>query len=156
LKYTRLIKEQLEELSKEFAQFLASQQIDKKEWDLIKANKPHVVEEELDIFSDLVWEDVLTKVNYLEYFFKNQFNLFLCGKSKIERIVIKVERPDFNFLDKDCYRWFLNHQKDQSISFYKASKKYSKPRNTEVFELIEKGAVITKGKAFKSIQSIIE
>jgi len=151
-----LTKEQLEELYNELAQFLASQQIDKNEWDFIKVNKPHVVEEELDIFSDLVWEDVLTKVNYLEHFSKNQFNLFLCGKSKIERIVIKVEKPDFNFLDKDCYQWFLNHQKDQCISFYKASKKYSKPRNIEVFELIEKGAAITKGKVFMSIKSIIK
>lgn len=50
MKYARLTKEQLEELHVEFANFLASQQIDKEEWDLLKQNKPDVAEQEIDIF----------------------------------------------------------------------------------------------------------
>jgi len=155
LKYKRLTKEQLEELSNEFAQFLASQQIDKKEWDLIKKDKPEIVEEELDIFSDLVWEDVLKKVNYLEHYSNNQLNLFYCGKSEIERILIKINKKEFDFFDKECFQWFLKNQKDPSISYYKAAKKYNRSRNNEVFKIIEKGAVIAKGDLFKSIQSLV-
>ena len=40
MKYARLTKEQLEELHPEFITFLATQSIDKKEWDEIKQNKP--------------------------------------------------------------------------------------------------------------------
>ena len=38
MKYARLTKEQLEELHPEFTNFLATQSIDKKEWDELKAN----------------------------------------------------------------------------------------------------------------------
>jgi len=50
MKYARLTKEQFEELHPEFINFLASQSIDKAEWDLIKVNKPQVAEQELDVF----------------------------------------------------------------------------------------------------------
>ncbi len=61
MKYTRLTKEQLEELHHEFANFLAAQNIDKKEWEQIKANQPKVAEQELDVFSDLIWEGALSQ-----------------------------------------------------------------------------------------------
>jgi len=50
MKYKRLTKEQFEELHQEFATFLATQSIDKKEWDEIKVNTPEVAEQELDVF----------------------------------------------------------------------------------------------------------
>ena len=52
MKYKRLTKEQFEELHGEFSTFLASQSIDKGEWDKIKVEKPEVAEQELDVFSD--------------------------------------------------------------------------------------------------------
>ena len=66
MKYTRLTKEQFEELNQEFINFLATQSITADEWKDIKEQKPEVAEEELDVFSDLVWEGVLSKVAYLE------------------------------------------------------------------------------------------
>ena len=71
MKYKRLTKEQFEALHQEFANFLASQSIDKKEWDELKTNKPEVAEQELDVFSDLIWEGVLTNAQFLEHFSKN-------------------------------------------------------------------------------------
>ena len=68
MKYQRLSKEQLEELHVEFINFLATQSITAEEWSDIKENKPQVAEEEIDIFSDLVWEKVLTNAQYLEHF----------------------------------------------------------------------------------------
>ena len=53
MKYTRLTKEQFDELHPEFINFLATQSIDKAEWDKLKTEKPDVAEQELDIFSDL-------------------------------------------------------------------------------------------------------
>jgi hypothetical protein len=50
MEYTRLTKEQFEELTQEFTNFLATQAIDKAEWDSIKANKPDIAEQELDVF----------------------------------------------------------------------------------------------------------
>ena len=61
MKYTRLTKQQLEELHQEFINFLATQSITATEWEMIKLNRPHVAEEELDVFSDLVWEGGASK-----------------------------------------------------------------------------------------------
>ena len=93
MKYRRLTKEQFESLDKEFAQFLATQKIDKDQWNEIKINKPELVEEELSIFSDMVWEDVLSKVNYLEHISKNSMNLFKIHQQSMERIVVKLPGP---------------------------------------------------------------
>ena len=68
MKYTRLTKEQFNELHTEFSTFLATQKIDKAEWDQLKLHKPEIAEQELDLFSDLVQERVLHKVQYLEHF----------------------------------------------------------------------------------------
>ena len=76
MKYTRLTKEQLEELNQEFINFLATQSITAEEWKEIKEQKPEVAEEELDIFSDLVWEGVLSKVEYLENIAPQHMYLF--------------------------------------------------------------------------------
>jgi hypothetical protein len=80
MKYKRLTKEQFETLPTEFANFLATQSIDKAEWDKIKAEKPEVAEQELDVFSDLVWEGVLKNTNYLEHFSKNITSFYFIVK----------------------------------------------------------------------------
>ena len=74
MKYARLTKEQFEELHKEFINFLATQSITGDEWEEIKTNKPEVAEQELDVFSDLVWEGVLSKVEYVEHISPQQMH----------------------------------------------------------------------------------
>ncbi|NND88198.1 MAG: hypothetical protein HKM28_03010, partial [Flavobacteriaceae bacterium] len=66
MKYRRLSKEQLNELHPEFINFLATQSITADEWSQIKEKQPEVAELEIDVFSDLVWEGVLQKAEYLE------------------------------------------------------------------------------------------
>ena len=76
MKYARLTKEQLEELHPEFITFLATQSIDKIEWDDIKKNRPHLAEQEIDLFSDVIWDKALTNVSYIDHFSKNYIFLF--------------------------------------------------------------------------------
>ena len=76
MKYSRLTKQQLEELHQEFINFLATQSITGAEWEDIKQNKPGVAEEEIDVFSDLVWEGVLAKVMFVENISAQQMHLF--------------------------------------------------------------------------------
>lgn len=151
MKYTLLTKEQLENLNEEFAKFLAVQQIDVKDWKSIKINQPNVVQKELELFSDLVWEDVLTKTKYMEHFSEHQLDLFNCGASGIHRIVIKVSKLNFDFLKKEDFNWFLENLNHNSFTYYQAQKKYQKERNLELFSLIQKGGILTKGKLYKNI-----
>ena len=62
MKYTRLTKEQLEELHPEFITFLATQTIDKKEWDDLKPINQKLHLQEIDVFSDLIWDKAITNV----------------------------------------------------------------------------------------------
>ena len=155
MKYRQLTKEQFEALHKEFAQFLATQQIDVKEWSEMKENKPEVAQEELNLFSDVVWDDALTKTNYLEHFSKQSINLFKCEEKEISRIVVQVNKSSFDFFDKTDYEWFIDNTNDASIEFMKGSKKYTKDRNQELFDLVEKGSVISDGKLYESIYNLI-
>lgn len=155
MKYRQLSKEQFEALHKEFAQFLATQQIDIKEWNEIKKTKPEVADEELNLFSDVVWDDALTKTKYLEHFSKQNINLFKCNEREILRIVVNVSKQDFDFLNDKDYQWFIDNTNDASVEFMKGAKKYSKERNIELFDLIEKGSVISNGKLYEALLQLI-
>ena len=155
MKYQQLTKEQFSELHKEFAEFLATQQIDAKEWNKIKIENPSMAEEELNIFSDVVWEEVLTKTEYLEHISENHINLFKCESDNIVRIFIKLNNNHKSFLKSADFQWFLKNPLDEDFEYFKAEKKYTKDRNQELFELIEMGSQISKGELFEGINQVI-
>ena len=151
MKYSKLSKEQFEELHEEFAVFLAAQSIDEKEWTSIKNDKPELADKELKVFSDFVWEKVLNKANYLEHFSNDALNLFKCGEKDIERIVVKVNKEGVNLLESSDFEWFLDNSKDPRIEYLKGKKNYNSERNLEIFDLIQKGSVVSDGKLFDAI-----
>ncbi|MBQ4914872.1 hypothetical protein J8L85_10520 [Maribacter sp. MMG018] len=155
MKYTRLTKEQLEELHQEFINFLATQSITKSEWDDIKANKPEVAEEELDIFSDLVWEGVLTKVKYLENISKEQMHLFHLTDKEMKLIAVKVMNPEIDLTTKVGFDWFKRNWQSDFVDYMTASKAYTEDPNQDKFELIRQGAVITKGELYQWFDKVI-
>lgn len=153
MKYRKLTKEQFESLDKEFAQFLATQKIDIDQWSKIKAEKPELVEEELSLFSDLVWDDVLNKIEYLEHFSKNSINLFQTDQGSISRIFIQINKK-IDLFNQEDYQWLLKNPKNDSIDYFKGTKKYQNDRNKEIFDLIEKGSQISKGELFDYFNKI--
>lgn len=155
MKYRQLTKEQFENLHQEFAQFLASQKIDVHEWNQIKTEKPAVALEEMNIFSDIVWDDVLTKTNYVEHFSKTSANLFKCDEKNMQRIAIKVNW-DINLLEQEGFEWLMKNPTDNSVEIFKGSKEYKNDRNLEVFDLIEKGSTISKGEIFNYFNKLTD
>lgn len=157
MKYIQLTKEQLEELHHEFAQFLATQQIDAKEWKDIKKNRPEVADEELNIFSDMVWEEVLTKAKYVEHFSKSSINLFYCTDGVIQRIMIKTNNSTIDLTSQEGIQLLLNKPKSKDFEFFKGAKKYAKERNLEIFDLILKGASISKeGALYQNFEKFVK
>ncbi len=154
MKYRQLTKEQLENLHEEFARFLASQKIDVTEWNQLKKEKPQVADDELNVFSDIVWDDVLTKTQYLEHFSKKSINLFQCDETKIHRLVVTIDK-EINLLEKEGFEWLFKNPKDTTIDYFKASKEYSSERNSEIFDLIEKGSNISKGELYAYFTQLI-
>lgn len=155
MKYTRLTKEQFEELHPEFVNFLATQSIDKAEWDKIKSENPQVAEQELDVFSDLIWEGVLTRAEYLEHFSKNHIFLFHCGEAQIKSIVLKSLDESIDFLTKEGLQWLGDNMFTDNIEMKIGTKNFDADRNDSIFSLIKQGAFLSDGQLYKQIVSVM-
>lgn len=155
MKYERLTKEQFEELHQEFINFLATQSITVEEWKDIKINKPEVAEQELDVFSDLIWEGVLNRVEYLENISASQMHLFFLDDHQMRLIAVKVLNPSMDLTTTEGFAWFKENFLTDQVEMMTASKGYSSDKNKDRFDLIKKGAVITKGDLFNWFDQLI-
>ena len=156
MKYSRLTKEQFEELREEFINFLATQSITGDEWEAIKKNKPETAEQELDVFSDLVWLGVLTKVKYLEHISPNQIHLFECNEKSMRLIALRIENEYVDFTTKEGFNWLRDNLLSDSIEFFNAKKEYTDDKHLDLFKMIESGANITKGELFQYFANLIK
>lgn len=154
MKYSRLSKEQFEELHPEFINFLATQSIDASEWADIKANKPEVAEQELDVFSDLVWEGVLGQVKYLEHISGQHMHLFAIGETNMHLVAIQLKN-DKDLATKEGFDWLRNNLLDDSVEFLQANKTYGEDKNLDIFNLIQQGAIITKGELYNYFNDLV-
>lgn len=155
MKFTRLSKEQFEELQQEFINFLATQSITAEEWKDIKTNKPEVAEQELDVFSDLVWEGVLTKAEYLENISSQHMYLFYLGESEIELIGLKLNTKDVDLTTSEGFGWLRENLMSDDVEIFNAKKTYSNDKQLDKFSLIQQGSVITKGELFTYFDKLI-
>ena len=155
MKYARLTKEQLEELHPEFITFLATQSIDKIEWDDIKKNRPNVAEQEIDIFSDMIWEKALTNVSHIDHFSKNYIFLFKCYQNEVLSFVIKTNNPQIDFVSADGINWLSENLFSDEVEINRGKKDLSENRNESLFEIIKQGGIISKGELFTKLDSLI-
>lgn len=156
MKYKRLTKEQFESLHEEFANFLATQQIDKNEWDQLKNEKPEVAEQELDVFSDLIWEGVLSNTKFLEHFSKSYIFLFHCQEKIIQSIVLKSLDNSIDFMTTEGLKWLGDNMFTDIVEIHLAKKNYDQERNEAIFDLIAQGAILSDGKLYIQVNGIIE
>lgn len=156
MKYARLTKEQFEEMHQEFINFLAAQSITAEEWVKIKKNKPDVAEQELDVFSDIIWEGVLNKVEFLEHFSPNQIFLFQISETSINLIAVKIKNPGVDITTKTGYNWLQNNILDDSVTMYTSTKVISEDRNKDIFALIQQGANITQGELYTYFEEVVK
>ncbi len=156
MKYRRLTKEQLVELHQEFITFLSTQSITGSEWETIKKEQPHVAEDEIDLFSYLVWERVLTKAQFLEHISPQTMNLFHLDVKEMNLISIMVGLQEIDITTKEGYTWLKENLLSEEVKLFTATKKYSKDPLADKFKLIENGAVITNGALYQYFEDIVE
>ena len=155
MKYTRLSKEQFEELHKEFINFLATQSVTADEWANIKTNKPELAEQELDVFSDLVWEGVLTQAKYLENISPQHMYLFHLAETKIQLIGVKLKTEAVDLTTREGFSWLRENLMNDDVELFNANKDYAEDKQLNKFELIQQGSMITKGDLFKYFEKLI-
>ncbi|MFD2909361.1 DUF6495 family protein [Flavobacterium ardleyense] len=155
MKYARLTKEQLEELHPEFINFLATQSIDKAEWDDIKKNRSHVAEKEIDVFSDMIWEKALTNVSHIDHFSKNYIFLFKCVEYMVYSFVVKTNNSDIDFVSATGINWLADNLFSDDVEIIKGKKDISENRNEALFQIIKQGGIISKGELFIKLENLI-
>ena len=155
MKYRRLTKEQFEELHKEFINFLATQSITAEEWSKLKLEKPELASSEMDVFSDLVWEGVLSKVKYLENISSKHIYLFQVFNNSILLIGVKINIDLIDLTTKEGFSWLRENLISENVEIFNSKKEFNEDIKLNVFKLIEQGASITKGELFKYFNKLI-
>ena len=155
MKYSRLSKDQFVELHKEFIDFLSSNSITFEDWTILKQNNDGKAEGLLDFFSDIVWAKVLDKTQFLENISKNHIYLFSFGNSQMNFIAIYTEKKHVDFTTNDGFSWLRDNLFDDSVKIYNSNKDYSQDKLSDIFDLIKKGGIITKGELFNYFDELI-
>ena len=155
MKYARLTKEQLDSLQQEFINFLATQTITASQWQTIKKEQPQVAEQEIDVFSDLVWEGALGQAKYLENISPRLLFLFKLETQQMSLLSVKVVQEGIDITTKAGYAWLQKNYTTDDVEFYLASKQYTEDKHLDIFKLIQQGAVITKGELYGFFHEIL-
>ncbi|HEY0029459.1 MAG TPA: DUF6495 family protein [Bacteroidia bacterium] len=155
MKYKQLNTGELAALEKEFIHFLSSAQITGQDWIKMKKEESDKAEELIAVFSDMVYEKVMSKINYLEYRDAKSLTVFKCGEEEIEMVGLRVKAD--NPLDLTAANVFeqWNESESNAVEVIKSEKKYKEDRGLEVFGLLESGCLITDNRLFELISSMV-
>ncbi|MEN8928025.1 MAG: DUF6495 family protein [Flavobacteriales bacterium] len=150
--YRELTLEELKHFEQEFKEFLAVNGIDADLWIEIKNTDQEKVNQLIASFSDVIYNSVLLKMEYIEFATENDIKYFYYGKDKAE--LIGLESDSVSFLDKVEVLKAIEENK-VSIKAYRTSKEYSQTRETELFTMIKNGCQPSDGKMFKVLEKLV-
>lgn len=154
MKYKRLGNEELQGLEKEFIHFLSSAQITGSDWEKMKVAEPLKAEELIEVFSDMVYDKVLGKIQYLEYRDEKMLTIFYCKEDKIILAGIVVrEGSALNLMTPGVFKTW-NKENAGEVNILKSERTYLKERKMEVFELLQTGCLITDDYLFNLLNGI--
>lgn len=148
-KYRLLTTDELEGLEKEFIDYLIVNGIDADEWTSIKSDNPQKANQIIDLFSDVVLEGVLRKIEFLEYRSPKQLFIFECGAQKMTlRGLQALPDSSIDFTQE------LDHLKVMKyVKVIRTEKAYSPNREQELFSMTQRGCMITDGTLFEQLGS---
>ncbi|MFL5728677.1 MAG: DUF6495 family protein [Cytophagaceae bacterium] len=150
-KYRHLTFEELQELEKEFIDFLVLNSITAEDWVKMKKKSPEHAGTLLELFSDVVFESILRKIQFLEL--RTPKELISCQCLEEQMVIVGMKAPassNADFTDQNYIQQaFLNPPAELKV--YTKTKKYLSDRQTDLFAMTEAGYTITDGKLFKTL-----
>ena len=157
MKYQRLTSAELENLKDDFIRFIASQGIDAGAWQKMKSEDNKAAEEIINIYSDLVYDQALSKCNYMEHISAKEFKAikFDDEQSIVQGIQVKDD-SEINLNTDDFQKNVQKGLTQNEISVFTATKRHEKLKEQEMFDWIKKGGYMTDEKWFNEISRLIE
>lgn len=151
MKYRLLTIDELNELEKEFIEFLVINGVTADDWEKIKATDIQKADKFIELFSDTVFEGVMRKVKYLDFRSEKLLQSFQCLAEKIVMVGIQLdEKSNVNLLDLKSFTQFKNNPSGD-VKVITSEKSYNDMREVELFRLIQRGCEISDGTLFKTL-----
>lgn len=150
--YRELTLDELKLFEQEFKEFLAVNGIDADLWKQMKTDDQNKVNQLISSFSDVIYNSVLLKLEYIEFATQNDIKYFYYGKEKAELIGLQSNEVSFTNTEEVIK---AIEEKKVSIKSYKTSKAYTKKREEELFDMIKNGCQPSDGKMFKLLSSVV-
>lgn len=152
MKYKRLSSEELQALEPEFINFLATNSITAPDWLALKTSNMERVDELIELFSDMVYENILQKIKYIEYLSPRDLMIFHCKEDSLHMVGIQLsDECGIDLTDEDFFELWQTTEGIRGIQVYSKEKKYNGERAIDVFQLIQSGCVITDEKLFNTL-----
>lgn len=151
MKYRRLTIKELQELEDEFVKYLVINSITADDWVEIKENEPEKAERLIELFSDAVFERILRNINFLDYRGKKELYSYQCLQDKMVLIGMTTGAgSEADFSDPEFLKKAAG-QAPENVKVFTTEKIYSGNRETELFDMLQKGCEISDGKLFKTL-----
>ena len=148
-KYRKLTIEELQHLEKEFIDYLVLNGITADDWVKLKEEEKDKAERIIELFSDVVFENILRKAQYLEFRSAAEIYAYQCLADKIVMVgITAAPGSEIDFSDEEYLKKAVE-QPDNSIKIFTTDKPYSKKREEELFDMLQAGCEISDGKLFK-------
>jgi hypothetical protein len=150
-KYRLLTLDELQALEKEFINYLILNGIDASEWEKLKKEDKSAAEKVVELFSDVVFEKIFRKVEYLEQRSAKDIRCFQCLQDKL--VIVGIKAPTgskANFNDPEYISLVMKNPTEE-FDVYTSEKVYAKQREVELFEMTQAGCTISDSKLFKAI-----
>ena len=150
-KFRLLSHEELKEFEKEFIDYLVVNGITGEDWGRIKENQPKEAIKIMDLFSDVIFEAVMRKIEFLEIRTPKEVQTFQSTSTKLVMVGMKIDpESEIDFtISEDIEK--AMQAPPGNIEVYTASREYKLEREQELFAMTENGARITDGKLFKAL-----
>jgi len=147
-KYKLLTTDELHSLEKEFIDYLVVNGIDADTWTKMKELEAEKAEEVVELFSDVVWEGVLRKLEYVEFRSPKQHFEFKCGESEMQLRGLRTDEGSTIDLTQPIEHF---GKLMKYVDVVRTSKVYSKKREEELFDMLQNGCEISTGELYKKL-----
>jgi Family of unknown function (DUF6495) len=153
MKYRRLTDIELGKLENRFIQFLVANTITGDDWAKIKVEKPEEASKLIDIFSEMMFETSLKKVEYLKFSEPKDIKIFHCGANSITLMGLTADdKTPVDFTQPFDTKQIMNNI--DGLSIYRSEKKYTGNREQELFKMMETGCLITDEHLFGMLEKL--
>lgn len=142
-KYRLLTLEELQHFEKEFVDFLVVNGIEPVKWQKLKEEDQASVDKIIELFSDVILESVLRNIRFIEIRSKSYVQAIQCLSDKM--IAIALQSEDEKTKAKV-------DSEEKSLSLFKSERMYNGSRESDLFEMLQRGYSISDGALFKKLQ----